>query len=97
MLSALLAEWLHSLPEIALGYLIAFGVRIGPPEKPWAQVHGVVTSFWLVAQGIAGAREELRNEFGLVKGSLDRCEKKLDTIDSKLKSQDGELRFSIRQ
>jgi len=105
MLSALLAEWLHKLPEIALGYLIAFGVRIGgDANKPWFQIHGVVTSFWLVAQGIAGAKEEFRNESKLVNSKLDRCEnklesceKKLDTIESKLGNRDGELRFSIRQ
>lgn len=104
MFSGLLAEWLHKAPEIALGYMIAFGVRVGPAEKPWFQTHGAVSSFWIIAQEIAGARTEYRNDSALVKGKLDRCEakldsceKKIDALDQKLGARDGELRLSIRQ
>ena len=50
-----------------LCYAALFGVRIGPKDAPWFQIHGVVNSLWLLAQNVA-----------IVVDRLGRIEKKLD-------------------
>jgi hypothetical protein len=44
-----------------------FGVRVGPRDKPWFEVHGLLGSLWTGAQNV-----------GLVGESLRRIERKLD-------------------
>jgi hypothetical protein len=58
-MTALLSEWLTQLPTLALFYLVAFGVRLGSKENPIVQIHGVVTSFWIAAQGIGSVDKRL--------------------------------------
>lgn len=56
------------LAFIAAGIAV-FGMRVGPPEKAWYEVHGLLKSLWVGAQNI-----------GLVSASLGRIEGKLDRV-----------------
>ena len=61
------ANW-GPLAFIAAGIAV-FGMRIGPAEKPFFEVHGVLRSLWIGAQNV-----------GLVGAALGRIEGKLDRV-----------------
>jgi hypothetical protein len=48
-------------------YPAVFGLRVGPKDKPWYEVHGLLRSLWVGAQNV-----------GLVGEALRRIEQKLD-------------------
>lgn len=52
---------------LVAAYPAVFGLRIGPKDKPWFEVHGVLHSLWVGAQNV-----------GLVGAALGRIEQKLD-------------------
>jgi hypothetical protein len=52
-----------------LGYAALFGVRIGPKEAPWFQIHGAVNSLWLLAQNVGVGVERI----GRIETKLDKA------------------------
>lgn len=52
---------------LVAAYPAVFGLRIGPKDKPWYEVHGLLRSLWVGAQNV-----------GLVGEALRRIEQKLD-------------------
>ena len=61
------ANW-GALAFLAAGVAV-FGFRIGPRDKPWYEVHGLLKSLWEGAQNV-----------GLVGAALQRIEGKLDRV-----------------
>lgn len=92
MLAELFAKWMSDLPGFALVYLALFGIpRLG--------IHGFLSSFWKLAENVAGVRTEIKTDFAAVKESqteikatLARVEKRLD----ERPADDGTLRLSIK-
>jgi hypothetical protein len=41
-------------------YPAVFGLRIGPKDKPWYEVHGLLRSLWVGAQNVGLVGEALR-------------------------------------
>jgi hypothetical protein len=44
---------------LLVAYVALFGVRIGPKDAPWFQVHGIVGSLWALAQSVGAGVERL--------------------------------------
>lgn len=49
-------------------YPAVFGLRLGPKEKPWFEVHGLLQSLWAGAQNVGKVGEALVR----IEGKLDR-------------------------
>lgn len=90
MLPELFAKWMSDLPGFVLVYLALFGVpRLG--------IHGFLSSFWKLAENVAGVRTEIKADFAAVKESqaeikavVTRVEKRLDE-----RQTDDSIRFSV--
>ena len=54
---------------LLVAYAALFGVRIGPKEAPWFQVHGLVSSMWRIAESVGVGVERL----GRIETKLDKA------------------------
>jgi hypothetical protein len=50
-------------------YPAVFGLRVGPKDKPWYEVHGLLRSLWVGAQNVGLVGEALRR----IEGKLDKA------------------------
>lgn len=90
MLSDTFAKWISDLPGFVLVYLALFGVRVGS-----FQIHGVLTTFWLIAQGIAAFREEYRAGLQRNDESHGRIEASLGRIEARQNDDDKSIRVKL--
>lgn len=92
MLHDLFARWLNDLPGFVMAYLALFGVgRLG--------IHGFLSSFWKLAENVATARTDIKNDFAAVKDSQVEIKTAIARVEEKLDRRpvdDGSLRLSIK-
>lgn len=91
MLAELFAKWMSELPGFILVYLALFGVpRLG--------VHGFLSSFWKLAENVAGVRTEIKADFQAVKDTQAEIKAAVLRVEENQKTRpidDGSIRFSV--
>jgi hypothetical protein len=58
--------------------IAVFGLRVGPRDKPWYEVHGILRSLWVGAQNVGLVGEALRR----IEGKLDRALRRMPDSDA---------------
>lgn len=59
-----------------------FGFRLGPRDKPWIEVHGLLRSLWVGAQGIGALVDALLRIEHKVDGIMRRFDRRFPVADS---------------
>jgi len=59
--SQAILQWItdNLTPGLILAYIAFFGIRIGPKDKPFLQIHGITGSFWMMAQHFGSINDRL--------------------------------------